>query len=225
VQAHDKVTRTGGSNGAYMRYAEAGHGANKGLQIARDLLQPLKNKYPGISHADLWTLAGAVAIEEMGGPKIAWRPGRTDAPDDSKAVPEGRLPDASQGSSHVRDVFSRMGFDDRETVALVGAHAVGRCHTDRSGFKGPWTRAPTTFSNTYFVELAETKWTEKKWDGPKQFQDPTGDLMMLPADLALIQDPNLNKYVQLYAKDEELFFHDFANAFSKLLELGVPFSS
>lgn len=43
-----------------------------------------------------------------------------------------------------------MGFNDAETVALIGAHAVGRCHTDRSGHWGPWTNAETTFSNEYF---------------------------------------------------------------------------
>ena len=32
----------------------------------------------------------------------------------------------------------------------AGAHTLGRCHTDRSGFLGPWTNAPTTFSNLYF---------------------------------------------------------------------------
>jgi cytochrome c peroxidase len=45
-----------------------------------------------------------------------------------------------------------------EIVALVGAHTVGRCHTDRSGYSGPWTNAPTTFSNLYFQELANNKW-------------------------------------------------------------------
>lgn len=43
-------------------------------------------------------------------------------------------------------------------VALSGAHALGRCHADRSGWDGPWTNAPTTFSNLYFVELFENKW-------------------------------------------------------------------
>jgi hypothetical protein len=39
----------------------------------------------------------------MAGPKIPWRPGRIDgfAKD---ATPDGRLPDASQGSDHVRNV-------------------------------------------------------------------------------------------------------------------------
>jgi hypothetical protein len=35
---------------------------------------------------------------------------------------------------HIRDIFGRMGFNDKEAVALCGAHAVGRCHTDRSGW-------------------------------------------------------------------------------------------
>ena len=46
---------------------EAEHSANAGLHIARELLEPIKKKYPGISYSDLWTLAGCVAVEEMGG--------------------------------------------------------------------------------------------------------------------------------------------------------------
>ena len=129
---------------------EAGHGANGGLAVARSLLDPVKAQFPSISYADLYTLAGVVAIEEMGGPTIPWAPGRSDAPDGSSCPPDGRLPDAALGAGHVRDIFYRMGFDDREIVALSGAHTLGRCHGDRSGFVGPWTNAPTTFSSLYF---------------------------------------------------------------------------
>ena len=129
-------------------------------------------------------------------------------------------------ASHLRDIFYRMGFNDQEIVALSGAHALGRCHTDRSGYWGPWTRAETTFSNEYFRELIENKWTIKKthhgakWTGPEQYEDPTGDLMMLPSDMQLIRDPAFRKYCEIYAKDEDKFFADFAKAFQKLNELG-----
>jgi len=116
-----------------------------------------------------------------------------------------------------------MGFNDQEIVALSGAHALGRCHADRSGFVGPWTRAPTTFSNEYFRLLVEEKWTPKKWAGPPQFEDKSKELMMLPSDLALIEDASMRKQVDVYAKDREAFFRDFAAAFRKLEELGVPF--
>jgi catalase (peroxidase I) len=36
-----------------------------------------------------------------------------------------RLPDGAKGAEHIRDVFGRMGFSDREIVALSGAHALG----------------------------------------------------------------------------------------------------
>ncbi|KAK9807871.1 hypothetical protein WJX72_011750 [[Myrmecia] bisecta] len=222
---YDKESGTGGSNGATMRFGpEAGHGANAGLEVARDLLEPIKKQFPWISYSDLWTLAGAVAVEEMGGPKILWRPGRSDKAGDA-CPPDGRLPDASQGAQHIRNIFYRMGFNDQEIVALSGAHALGRCHTDRSGYVNPWTYSPTTFSNLYFTELTDTKWKKKKWDGPEQYENPAGDLMMLPTDMVLVWDKKFKKHVQEYAKDQDKFFADFAAAFSKLLELGVPFDS
>ncbi len=36
-------------------------------------------------------------------------------------------------------------------LPFAGAHCIGRCHPDRSGFVNPWTNAPTTFSNLYFT--------------------------------------------------------------------------
>jgi hypothetical protein len=50
-----------------------------GLGIARARLEEIKKTFPEISYADLYTLASVVAIEEMGGPKVAWRSGRTDS--------------------------------------------------------------------------------------------------------------------------------------------------
>lgn len=183
----DKKDGSGGSCGATMRYSpESADGANAGLDVARNLLEPIKAKFPGISYADLWTLAGCVAIEEMGGPHIEWRAGRTDTDDRKKVPANGRLPDANLGRDHLRDVFYRMGFNDQEIVALSGAHAMGRAHTDRSGFKGPWTNAPTTFSNEFFRLLLDEKsegWTRNKVKETGNFQfnnaKKGGGLMML----------------------------------------------
>lgn len=161
------VDNTGGSNGACMRFSpEADWGANAGLKSARDFLEPIKQKHPNITYADLWTLAGVTAIESMGGPTVEWKQGRSDAVTGT-TVPDGRLPNADSGSvkadvEHLRSIFNRQGFTDREIVALSGAHAVGRCHTEASGYWGPWTNAETTFSNEYFRLLLEEKWTPKK---------------------------------------------------------------
>jgi catalase (peroxidase I) len=221
---YDAKDGSGGSNGAGMRYApESTDGANSGLHIVRSILEPIKQQYPHLSYADLWTYAGAASIEFMGGPKIPHTFGRTDFTDNKRCPANGRLPDASQGAQHLRDVFYRMGFNDKEIVALSGAHTLGRCHIERSGYDGPWTRNPLKFDNQYFKNLLHMEWRPKKWTGPLQYEDAeTGELMMLPTDLALRDDPKFRVYVEQYAKDEQLFFNDFAQAFGKLLANGVP---
>ena len=119
------------------------------------------DKFPWITYSDLWTLGGVCAIQEMQGPTIPWRPGRMDR-DISMCTPDGRLPDGAKEQKHLRAIFGRMGFDDREIVALSGAHALGRCHTDRSGFEGPWTFSPTVMSNDYYRLLLGEKWNVRK---------------------------------------------------------------
>lgn len=225
---------SGGSNGGRQRFKpESTYGNNAGLDKARAALEPVKSKFPELSYADLYTFAGVVAVEEAGGPTIEYCVGREDDVDGQKSDPKDRLPNADMGSrkstiQHMRDIFSRMGLTDQEMVALLGAHAMGRCHTDRSGYWGPWTNAETTFSNEYFRLLVEERWSPKMthngkpWTGPDQFEDATGTLMMLPVDMALLAEPAFKKYVLKYAKDEDAFFQDFALAFSKLLHLGVP---
>jgi catalase (peroxidase I) len=221
---YDHVTSTGGSNGATMRFApEINDPANAGLSIAQDILLSVQQQFPDVSIADIWTLAGCVAIECMGGPKVPFQYGRTDDTDHQRCPAHGRLPDAKLGASHLRDVFYRMGFDDRDIVALSGAHTVGSCHRLRSGFDGPWTSHPLQFNNEYFRNLFDKTWIVQPDSDPQQYMDvETNKLMMLPSDMCLIEDDKFKEYVTLYAQDESKFFHDFANAFGKLIRLGCP---
>lgn len=223
---YDAKKGDGGSGYGTMRFdREVSYDANAGLQVAKKFLEPIQQKYPWVSSGDLYTLSGVCAVQEMGGPTVKWRAGRIDA-DISKTTEDGRLPDASKGPKHVRDIFYRMGFSDQEIVALIGAHALGRCHTDRSGYDGPWTFSPTVFTNDFFTLLVNEKWSWRKWNGPAQYEDDkTKSLMMLPTDMAMVQDKEFKKWVVKYANDQELFFKDFAAAFSKLLELGVNFKA
>ena len=101
VQSRERSTR---SNYATMRFdPESKHGANNGLNIARDLLEPIKQEFPWISYGDLWTLGGVAAVQELGGPHVPWRPGRIDG-FAAQATPDGRLPDGSKGADHLRQV-------------------------------------------------------------------------------------------------------------------------
>eukprot|EP00798_Chlamydomonas_sp_ICE-L_P001265 gene1265-32613_t len=204
------MLHNGGSGGATIRFKEElAHGANAGLDKPVKWLEKVRSKHlvvsyadqytstgvvrskhRGLSYADLYTYAGVVAIEAMGGPTIGFRAGRVDA----------LSPDAG-----LRETFGRMGFNDQEIVALSGAHALGRCHAKSSGYVGPWQ---------------EVKWSPDETAAKFQYKNPSGTIMMLPSDMVLTQDIGFKKYVDMYAKDAEMFNEDFGVAFLKLIELG-----
>ncbi|KAK6946424.1 hem peroxidase [Dillenia turbinata] len=199
---YDVSTKTGGPNGSIRNEEEYSHGSNSGLKIAIDFCEEIKAKHPRITYADLYQLAGVVAVEVTGGPTVDFVPGRKD----SNVCPkEGRLPDANRGAPHLRDIFFRMGLSDKDIVALSGGHTLGRAHPERSGFDGPWTKDPLKFDNSYFVELLQME---------------SEGLLKLPTDKALVDDPAFRPLVELYAKDEDAFFRDYAESHKKLSELG-----
>ena len=216
---YDAISKTGGSGGGTIRFKEElAHGGNAGLDKMVAKLEPIKSSFPGISYADLYVLGGATAIEAAG-VKVPFKAGRVDAITPDAVTPDGRLPAASKGNDPQKtaaalrfDVFYRMGFNDQEIVALSGAHALGRCHPDASGYSGPWTPTPTFLNNGYYNLLLRLPWTVKEWDGPMQFEDPSGKLMMLPSDLVLIQDKKFRPFTEQYAKDNGLFVKDFVAA-------------
>lgn len=126
---YDKMSKTGGSGGGTIRFKEElAHGGNAGLDKMVAKLEPVKSAYPGISYADLYTLAGVTALEAAG-LKVPWKAGRVDAMSPDAVTPDGRLPAADKGkpSDTIKalrmDVFYRMGFNDQEIVALSGARA------------------------------------------------------------------------------------------------------
>ena len=98
-----------------------------------------------------------------------------------------------------------MGFDDQDIVALSGAHALGMCHGDRSGFIGPWTTTPLSMDNAYFKNLVEMKWKKTKQDNGLEvwITDNQPGIIMLPSDMALLEDESMVAWVEIYAKDEQ----------------------
>ncbi|XP_026445666.1 probable L-ascorbate peroxidase 6, chloroplastic/mitochondrial isoform X1 [Papaver somniferum] len=217
----------GGANGSLRFDVELKHGANAGLVNALKLLQPIKEKYPGVTYADLFQLASATAIEDAGGPKIPMKYGRVDVSVPDECPEEGRLPDAGPPSpaDHLRKVFYRMGLNDKEIVALSGAHTLGRSRPERSGWGKPetkytkdgpgapggqsWTAEWLKFDNSYFKDIKEKR---------------DEDLLVLPTDAALFDDPSFKVYAEKYATNQEEFFKDYAEAHAKLSNQGAQFN-
>uniref|UniRef100_A0A0G4G826 Plant heme peroxidase family profile domain-containing protein n=1 Tax=Chromera velia CCMP2878 TaxID=1169474 RepID=A0A0G4G826_9ALVE len=218
---YSKEAKDGGSTGTIRHDPEKSHGANAGLDIAMRLVDPIKQKYPDMSFADFFVLAGIAGVRAMGGPLVGFRGGRVDG-QEAECTPDGRLPAATLKGDGLRGIFYRMGLDDKAIVVLSGAHSVGRCHKDRSGFEGPWCEKPLVFDNCYYKNLLGKEW---KFDGNQYWADPDPaeggaeeKLMMLPSDMALIEDAEFLPMVKTYASDNARFFEAFADCFQNLHE-------
>ncbi|KAF3523456.1 hypothetical protein F2Q69_00051790 [Brassica cretica] len=216
----------GGANGSLRFEPELKHAANAGLVNALKLIEPIKEKYSNISYADLFQLASATAVEEAGGPEIPMKYGRVDVSAPEQCPEEGRLPDAGPPSpaDHLREVFYRMGLNDKEIVALSGAHTLGRSRPDRSG----WGKPETNYTKAGPGEPGGQSWTVKwlKFDNSyfkdiKEKRDE--DLLVLPTDAALFEDTSFKNYAEKYAEDPAAFFKDYAEAHAKLSNLGAKF--
>merc|ERR1719411_1450526 len=111
-----------------------------------------------------------------------------------------------------------------------------------SGFEGPWTEDPTTFSNTYFQYLVQNKFElftgpggNNQWravEGPKIPPAPSADLKgtqeitMLTSDVAFQYDPE-NIYqgiIKEYYENMDSLNVAFSNAWYKLTtrDMGPP---
>jgi len=235
--------KCGGANGSIRFSPEIEHGANAGLQGALDLLKPIKEQFSEISWADIIQMASAEAVHLAGGPQIPMKYGRLDA--EAGFDKEGNLPsaqkpfhDGAKGpEKHLRNIFGRMGFSDKDIVALSGAHTLGRAHKDRSGLgkestkmteegAAPvradglpgvgmpggqsWTSNWLTFDNSYFKIMAD-RWANS-------------DLLKLETDKCLFVDNSFKQHALVYKDDQDAFFADYSLAHEKLSNLGAKFS-
>jgi len=233
----------GGAIGSIRTDHEVNAGPNAGLKKAITVyLKPIKDQVPEISWADLIQMASATAIEVSGGPSMKMKYGRVDGIPANPAPPPFGLPDAKppfggpspqDPAAHLRYVFYKYGMDDKDIVALSGAHTIGRAFKDRSGTveegylggtaytkKGcpflassetaggrSWTKNWLKFDNSYFTDMANN--------------DP--DCITFPTDAVLMTDPGFKPHFDVFAKDQAAFFAAYAQSHKKLSELGSKF--
>ncbi|KAL3655826.1 putative L-ascorbate peroxidase 6 [Castilleja foliolosa] len=196
----DQGDKTGGMNGSIVY--ELDRPENTGLAKSLKVLEKAKGGVDAVkpvSWADLIAVAGAEAVSVCGGPKIPVRLGRVDAtvPD-----PDGKLPEETLKASAMKQIFQKKGFSTQELVALSGAHTLGS-----KGFGDP-----VVFDNSYYKILLE-----KPWASPGGMFSMVG----LPSDRALVEDDECNRWITKYANDQDLFFEDFRNVYTKLVNTGA----
>lgn len=119
---YDTATRVGGSDDAetiacVLQGSASGDDSSDPLSRARSALYKISHLFPVMTSADLLTLAAAVAVEHVGGPPIAWRPGRlTRTPEREKSTgaSENLKPDNSAD-----DIARKVHVDFPKSGGLV----------------------------------------------------------------------------------------------------------
>jgi Peroxidase len=152
---------------------------NKGLDVPINALTPIVTKYKGLmSRTDVWVLATLVG-SQVSQPKNAdfkvdfalTEFGRIDCEKQQSVCrneagvshgcsatrgPHRVLPGANTNSHDLFAFFSNnFGFNQRETVAILGAHTIGVLNRKNSGIDGPngWVVENRILDNGYYVEL------------------------------------------------------------------------
>jgi len=236
---------------------------NSGLDEVIDSLEtvytPKKNL---LSRADFWALAGIQAVN-MGIANIPgnkpplpppldlrnFQTGRKDCstPPNSITDVSSSFPSALLGPQGVKEYFAtNFKFNAAQTVAIMGAHNLGKGHAEYSGFNESWTRNGKALGTEYYANMADANmgWVQApvgngnyRWRPTSGAKRPT--IMMLDADMALLKNistPNATGQVACtytscpataqfsgqvtnFARNLGAFLSNFADAFTKMLSV------
>ncbi|KAL0545005.1 hypothetical protein IC582_020139 [Cucumis melo] len=101
----------------------------RNLKYVNKIKQVLENECPNtVSCADIMALAARDAIVLLGGLEMEMKTGRRDSKESYGEMVEEFIPNHNDSLSLVLSRFQDIGIDAEATVALLGAHSMGRVH-------------------------------------------------------------------------------------------------
>ncbi|KAK1438857.1 hypothetical protein QVD17_04669 [Tagetes erecta] len=195
---------------------------------------------PGVvSCSDILAVATRNLVTMMGGPFYTVKLGRRDGLVSRASRVEGNLPRPTMSMNQLISIFSSRGFSIQEMVALTGAHTIGFSHckefsTEIYNYSRTSPIDPS-FNRRYAEGLRSAcadyhknptlsvfndVMTPRNFDNAYYQNLPKG-LGVLKSDRALVMDPRTRPYVQLYARNQKMFFEAFSRAMEKLSLYGV----
>ncbi|KAJ7945916.1 Peroxidase [Quillaja saponaria] len=195
---------------------------------------------PGIvSCADIIAQATRDLVKQVGGPFYEVRLGRKDSLESSSVRVNGHLPTPNMTMDQIMNIFTTKGFTIQEMVALTGAHTIGFSHCKEfsnrifnysSTSQVDPAMHPTLAAGlrnlcaNYTTDPAMSAFNDVMSPGQfdnNYYKNILKGLGLLASDQLLGVDPRTRPFVELYARDQNVFYMDFAHAMEKLSRLGV----
>lgn len=176
------------------------------MKLVKDVKENGNHITAMLSYSDIIQLGGYTAVEYCGGPSMIFKMGRQDVETEGEASNAlAIVPDTQHENAVMVKKFDMMGLDPEEYVAIMGSQTLGFASDDNQAKTGRWTMNPYVFDNSYFKEVLVGR---------------DSIYLKTDADMRLLNDSELRKWVEAYAQDEKLFFENYARAHVKISERG-----
>ncbi|PHT64337.1 Peroxidase 21 [Capsicum annuum] len=206
----------------------------RNFKYIETIKQALENECPNtVSCADIVVLSARDGIVMLGGPHIEMKTGRMDSKDSYLAEVENFIPNHNDSMSLVLSRFNSVGVDTQGTVALLGAHTVGRVHCvnivhrlyptvdptlDPKFAKYLKTRCPSPQPDPKAIEYARFDHvTPMVWDN-LYYKNIMSNKGLLIVDRQLVSDQSTYPFVEKFAANNSYFNDQFAKALIILSE-------
>ncbi|KAI9152939.1 hypothetical protein LWI28_003303 [Acer negundo] len=186
-----------------------------------------------VSCADILAVATRDLVTMVGGPYYNVVLGRKDGRISKASTVDGNLPKPTMPMSQILEIFKNRNFTEQEMVALSGAHTIGFSHCKEFSssiyndtnhynprFAQGLQRACGDYQKNPTLSVFNDIMTPNKFDNLYYQNLPKG-LGLLESDHGLNSDLRTQRFVDMYARDQNLFFRDFARAMEKLGVYGV----
>ncbi|XP_027364642.1 peroxidase 65-like [Abrus precatorius] len=228
------------TSNAYTPHAERDADLNLSLSgDAFDIIAQIKTALelacPGVvSCSDIVAQTTRDLVKMVGGPYYPVRLGRKDSLTSDATKVDASLPKTNMSMDQIIAKFTAKGFTVREMVALTGAHTIGFTHckefSDRIfNFSKTSDADPSMHPKlvaglrqvcqNYTVDPSMAAFNDVRSPGKfdnAYYQNVLKGLGLLRSDSLLGLDARTRPLVELYAKDQQAFFNDFAKAMEKL---------
>lgn len=186
-----------------------------------------------VSCADIVSLSARDGIAMLGGPRIEMKTGRKDSKESYISAVETSIPNHNDSISSVLARFQSLGIDVEGTVALLGAHSVGRVHCVNLVHRlyptvdPTWDpeyaeyikgRCPTPNPDPNEVLYARNDRETPMILDNMYYKNLLNHKGLLLVDQQLVSDPTTAPFVEKMAADNGYFHDQFARAVQLLSE-------
>ncbi|KAJ6865520.1 peroxidase 2-like [Populus alba x Populus x berolinensis] len=206
-------------------------GPNKNSTRGFEVIDQIKSEVdkacgrPVVSCADILAVAARDSVVVLGGPTWAVQLGRRDSTTARKTTADKDIPTPVMNLTDLINIFKKHGLDERDLVALSGAHTIGfaQCFTFRdriyneTNIDPKFARkrrltCPRTGGNS---NLAALDPTHANFD-VRYFNKLLKKRGLLHSDQELFNGGSTDSLVEAYSSDAKAFWADFAKSMVKM---------